>query len=163
MAASQHPARIVQAPSADIGAQQRELDQIELCAATTDAFELAGNRLKHIDRGGEISPFETGEGARHRRNAGAGWITTLGRELVHLPFARLQRRVIAGHCLRERDVHVEKAAPARGNALFTKSCMMRHASASRGCPASSQRHRKETASFTFARGGPLWTSVKRLP
>jgi hypothetical protein len=30
---------------------------------------------------------------------------------------------------------------------------MRQASASRGCPASSQRHRKETASFTFPRGG----------
>src|ERR1700736_5084232 len=55
----------------------------------------------------------------------------------------------------------EKAATARGNALFAKSCTMRQASASRGCPASSQRHKKETASFTFPRGGPLCTSGQK--
>ena len=89
MAASQHPARIVQTPSADIGAQQRELDQVELGAATADAFELGGDRLKRIDHGGEISPFERREGARHRRNEGSGWITAVAREFVDLPFAFL--------------------------------------------------------------------------
>src|SRR6516165_2704960 len=158
---ARHPARIVRAVRAEIGLQQRELHQVELCTAATDSFEFAGNRFERVDRGGEISPFESGEGARHRRNAGAGWITTVGRELVHLPDARLQLRLIAGHRLRQPDVHVGKSGAARGNALFAKSCMMRHASASRGCPASSQRHRKETASFTFARGGPLCTSGEK--
>jgi hypothetical protein len=41
-------------------------------------------------------------------------------------------------------MHVENATPARGNALFAKSCIARHASVSRGWPANSQRHRKET-------------------
>jgi len=55
----------------------------------------------------------------------------------------------------------EKATPARGNAPFAKSCIVRHASASRGCPASSQRHKKETGSVTFPRGGPLCTSGEK--
>src|SRR6266851_7543498 len=105
---AQHPARIVRAVRAEIGLQQREHHQVELCAATADAFEFAGNRFKRVDRGREISPLESGEGVRHRRNAGAGWRTTVARELVHLPGARLQRRVIASHDLRERDVHVGK-------------------------------------------------------
>jgi hypothetical protein len=71
------PARIVRAACAEIRLQQRELDQVELCAATADAFEFAGNRLTRVDRGGEISPFEIGEGARHRPNEEAGWIATL--------------------------------------------------------------------------------------
>ena len=50
MAAAQHPARIVQAVGADIGLQQRELHQVELCPATADAFEFAGNRLERVDR-----------------------------------------------------------------------------------------------------------------
>jgi hypothetical protein len=49
MAAAQHPARIVQAVGADIGLQQRELHQIELCPATADAFGFAGNRLERVD------------------------------------------------------------------------------------------------------------------
>src|SRR6516165_2818792 len=85
---ARHLARIVRAVRAEIGLQQRELHQVELCAATADAFELAGNRLKRVDRGGEISPFESGEGARHRWYAGAGWVTTVGRERVHLPNVR---------------------------------------------------------------------------
>ena len=52
----------------------------------------------------------------------------------------------------------EKARPARGKALFVKSCITRHPSASRGYPASSQRHRKETELLSFPRGGPLCTS-----
>ena len=46
-------------------------------------------------------------------------------------------------------------------ALIAKSCMMHHASASRGWPVSSQRHRKETGSFTFPPGGPLCTSGEK--
>jgi len=101
-------ARIIQSGRAEIGLQQRELHQVELCAATADAFEFASNRFKRVDRGGEIAPFESGEGVRYRRNAGARRITTATRELVHLPCARLQRRVVASHDLRERDVHVGK-------------------------------------------------------
>ena len=56
-AARSHPARIVQTVRAEIGLQKRELHQVELCAAAADAFELAGNRLKRIDRGGEIKSF----------------------------------------------------------------------------------------------------------
>src|SRR5216683_2243002 len=115
---AQHPARIVRAVRAEIGLQQREHHQVELCAATADAFEFAGNRFKRVDRGGEISPFESGEGARHRRNARAGWITTVARELVDLPCARLQRRVISSHDLRKRDVDVGKGhASARQRAV----------------------------------------------
>ena len=115
---ARHPARIIRAVRAEIGLQQREFHQVELCAATADAFEFAGNRFERVDRGGEISPFESGEGVRHRRYAGPGWITTVARELVHLPCARLQRRVIAGHDLGERDVHVGKGyAGARKRAV----------------------------------------------
>src|SRR6266851_2962043 len=155
---AQHPARIVRAVRAEIGLQQREHHQVELCAATADAFEFAGNRFKRVDRGREISPLESGEGVRHRRNAGAGWRTTVARELVHLPGARLQRRVIASHDLRERDVHVGKGHAGARKRAGRKVVHHAHALASRGCPASSQRHRKETASFTFPRGGPLCTS-----
>src|SRR5271165_5371543 len=49
---------------------------------------------------------------------GPDGITTLARELVHLPCARLQRRVIASHDLREGDVHVGKGhASARKRAV----------------------------------------------
>ena len=89
MASVQHPARIVRATRAEISLQQRELHHIELCAATADAFEFAGNRFKCLDRGGEISPFESGEAVRHRRNDGTGWITPRARELAHLASARL--------------------------------------------------------------------------
>jgi hypothetical protein len=61
-AARSHPARIVRAVRAEIGLQQRELHQVELGAATADAFQFAGNRFKRVDRGGEISTFESGEG-----------------------------------------------------------------------------------------------------
>jgi hypothetical protein len=103
----------------------------------------------------EILGFPSRACARLENLRSSGWITTLACELVHLPCAHTQRRVIASHDLRAMCMS-EKAAPARGNALFAKWCNMRHASASHGCPASSQRHRKETASFTFPRGGPLF-------
>ena len=54
------------------------------------------------------SALEGSKGARHCRHTRAGWITPLALELLHLPFAHLQGRVIAGHGLRERDVHVGK-------------------------------------------------------
>src|SRR6516165_12573292 len=105
---ARHPARIVRAVRAEIGLQQRELHQVELCTAATDSFEFAGNRFERVDRGGEISPFESGEGVHHRRNAAAGWVTALAREFVHLPCARLQCRPISNYGLRERNMHVGK-------------------------------------------------------
>ena len=93
---AQHAVRILQAVRANIGPQQRELDQIELCAAAADALEFADNRFKRLDCGGEIATFESGEGARHRRNEGAGGITAVAPEFVDLPCMRLQRRPIAG-------------------------------------------------------------------
>ena len=89
MAPAQHPAGIVRPVRADIGLQQREPDKVELCAATANAFEFAGNRFKRVDCGGELSPLESGEAARHRRNKRTGRIPTLARELVHLPCALL--------------------------------------------------------------------------
>ena len=113
---------------------------------------------QRVDRGGEIAPFERGEATRRRGNAGAGRITTVPREIVDLPGARRQRRVVAGHGLRESDVHVGERGAGAGESRFAKPCITRQASASRGCPASSQRHRNDTASFSLPRGGPLWTS-----
>ena len=74
--------------------------------AAADAFEFIGNRLQRVDRRGEIAPFERGEATRRRWNAGAGRITTLPRQRLDLPCARRQRRVIARHRLRKRDVQV---------------------------------------------------------
>jgi hypothetical protein len=39
--------------------------------AAADAFEFAGNRFKRLYCGGELLPFESGEGARHHGNEGA--------------------------------------------------------------------------------------------
>jgi hypothetical protein len=106
MAAAQHPARIVQAVGADIGLQQRELHQVELCPATADTFEFAGDRLERIYHSRKILPLERSERARHRRNEGPRWITTVARELVDLPFTRLQRCLIAGYGLLAAEVGV---------------------------------------------------------
>src|SRR3974390_3019943 len=92
-----HPARIIQAVSADIGPQYRELHRVELCAAAADAFEFADDRFERVDRGGEIAPLESGEGVRYGWHAGAGGVTVLACELVDLPCAPLQRRGLAGH------------------------------------------------------------------
>jgi hypothetical protein len=76
-------------------------------------------------------------------------VTTLAREVVDLPCARLQRRVISSHDLRERDLHVGKGhADARQRAVRE---VVHHAPCFRvtRTPASSQRHRKETASVTL--------------
>ena len=105
---AQHPARIVRAVRAEIGPQQRELHEVELRAAAADAFEFAGNRFERVDRRGEIAPLESGEAARHRRNQGTRGIAAVAGEFVDLPGARLQRGVVAGHGLRQRDVHVAK-------------------------------------------------------
>ena len=83
-----------------------------------NSFKFAGNRFKRVDRGRKVSPFESGEGVRHGWNEVARRITTLSRELLHLPHACLQRGVIACHGLRERDVHVgEGRAGARERAV----------------------------------------------
>jgi len=58
MTLAQHAARIPQAGRAKIGLQQSELHQVELRAASVDAFDLAGNRLERGDRSEEIAPLE---------------------------------------------------------------------------------------------------------
>ena len=58
MARAQHAACIVRAVRVDISLQQRELDEVELCAAAADSFEFGDNRFERIDCGGEISPLE---------------------------------------------------------------------------------------------------------
>ena len=161
---TQHPTGIVRTVRAEIGLHQRELHQVELCAATADAFECAGNRFKRVDRDGEISPFESGKGARHCRNAGTGGITALARELVHLPCARLQRRVIASHDLSERDVHVGKGHAGACNRAVrevVRSCAMfrRHADARR-VPSATETKPHRSPSRTAARCGHR---VRRLP
>ena len=108
MARPQHAVGIVQAVRAAIGLQQRELHKIELGAAAADAFEFAGSRFKRVDRGGEISPLESGEAARHRRDKGSGWITTVAREFVDLLPTRFESRFIPSHGLCQHDVHVGK-------------------------------------------------------
>ena len=59
---AQHPVRLFPAIRAEISLQQSEPHQIELRVAAADAFEFAGDRFEHVDRGGEIAPFESGEG-----------------------------------------------------------------------------------------------------
>ena len=83
--ALEHPPRGIRTVRNEKSLQQRELHQIELGAAAADAFELADNRFKRVDNGEELLPLESGEGARHRRNKGAGWITALAREFVNSP------------------------------------------------------------------------------
>src|ERR1700724_2815309 len=81
---------------------------MEMCAASADAFEFAGNWFKRVDRGGEIPPLESSAAARHRRDKGSGWITTVAREFVDLLPTRLERRFIPSHGLCQHDVHVGK-------------------------------------------------------
>src|SRR5262249_7899797 len=79
---------------------------VELGMAATDTFEFIGYRLQRFYRGGEIPPLERGKSARHCRNQSAGRITPLLRQRVNLLRARLDRRIIARHGRRERDVHI---------------------------------------------------------
>ena len=85
---AQHPPRIIRAAGLHIGSQQSELDEVELSAAAANAFEFAGNRLEQVYSGGEIMVLESGESARHRRHQGAGWITTVSCQVVHLQRTR---------------------------------------------------------------------------
>ena len=65
MTLAQHAARIPQAARAKIGLQQSELHQVELRAASVDAFDLAGNRFERVEeRGG---PMDGDRCARVRR------------------------------------------------------------------------------------------------
>ena len=109
MALAHHPAGIVQAVRADVGLQQRELHEVELCPATADAFEFANDRLKRIDCGGEILSFESREAVRYRRNHVPGRIPLPAREVFDLLYARPQRCVVAGYSVSERDMHVGKS------------------------------------------------------
>src|SRR5204862_7659842 len=93
MALAYHPAGIVQAVRADVGLQQRELHEVELCPATADSFEFADDRFKRIDCGGEILPFESSEAARYRGNHVPGWIPLPAREVFDLPNDRRQHRI----------------------------------------------------------------------
>src|SRR5436305_8552347 len=109
MALAHHPAGIVQAVRADVGLQQRELHEVELCPATADSFEFANDRFKRIDCGGEILSFESSEAARYRGNHVPGWIPLPAREVFDLPNTRLQRCVVVGYSVSERDMHVRKS------------------------------------------------------
>src|SRR5437762_1025115 len=131
MALAHHPAGIVQAVRADVGLQQRELHEVELCPATADSFEFANDRFKRIDCGGEILPFESSEAARYRRNHVPAWIPLPAREVFDLPNAGLQRCVVAGYSVSERDMHVGKSHAACGNAVPARSRIMRQAWQSR--------------------------------
>jgi hypothetical protein len=97
---------------------------VELCAATADAFEFAGNRFKRVDRSRIISPFESGEAVRHGRHELAGRISAVSRE------SSICRAPPARHCPprpARAHVHVENAMPACGGARCSrKSCIMRH-------------------------------------
>src|SRR5438045_9449226 len=64
-----------------------------------------------VDRGCEVSLLERGKAARHRRDKRAGRIAKLTRERVDLLLMRLDRRILAGHDLGERDVVVAKRRP----------------------------------------------------
>src|SRR5580658_4616568 len=57
-ACAQHPLRVARAAGAEIGLQQRELDEVELGTAAAEAFELADNRLKRVDRDREVTLLE---------------------------------------------------------------------------------------------------------
>src|SRR5437763_14089038 len=102
MALAYHPAGIVQAVRADVGLQQRELHEVELCPATAASFEFADDRFKRIDCGGEILPFESSEAARYRGNHVPRWIPLPAREAFDLPSARLRRCVVVRHRVSER-------------------------------------------------------------
>src|SRR5207302_5699553 len=111
MALAHHPAGIVQAVRADVGLQQRELHEVELCPATADSFEFADDRFKRIDCGGEILPFESSGAARYRGNHVPGWIPLPARGAFDLPTARRERCVVAGYTVGGRVLHVGKSHP----------------------------------------------------
>jgi hypothetical protein len=89
MSAVEYPAYLFRKVRIDIGFQQSELHKIELRAAAANAFEFACDRIKRLNCGGEIAPFERRKAARHGRNERTRWITTLTCEAVDLLYPLL--------------------------------------------------------------------------
>ena len=98
--------RIVPAVHVEIGLQQRELDEVVLRAAASNALAFRGERGKHLDRRGKIPAFERREAARQHRKVGAGGVTPLARQLRHLVRTDFQRGVIAHHGVCQNHMHV---------------------------------------------------------
>jgi hypothetical protein len=65
--------------SAEIGPQQRELDQVVLRAAAANAFVFPCERREHLDRRRKIPVLEGREAARQGRKVRAGRVTPLAR------------------------------------------------------------------------------------
>ena len=97
---------VLQPVGLEIGLQQRELDQVVLRAAASNALAFRGKRGKHLDRRGKIPAFERREAARQHRKVGAGRVTPLARQLRHLAGTDFERSVIAHHGLCQNDMHV---------------------------------------------------------
>ena len=77
-----------------------------LRAAAADTLVLAGKGSQRLDCRCEIPPFERGEAARQRRQVGAGGIAPGSGECLDLPIARLERRIVTHHGMRQDDVQV---------------------------------------------------------
>jgi len=75
--------RVLQPIGAEIGAQQRKLDQVMLRAATANAFVFRREWGEHLDRRGKFPVFERREAARKGRKISAGRVTALSRQFLH--------------------------------------------------------------------------------
>src|SRR5213076_2968498 len=122
--------RFLQATGLDVRLQQCEVDQIVLRAATADAFIFPRQWRKCLARAGIIPALEGREAARQRRKVRTRWVMPVSRQLVNLASAR----IIPHHSL----------------------CQV---AASRGWPASSERHKNAAPSETFCCGPPLCRSI----
>src|SRR6476661_6649322 len=77
-------ARLVRTLGAEASAQKREFDQVVLRAAPANAFVLARERCKRLDRSGKILAFEGREARRQRRKVEARQVTLLARQRLDL-------------------------------------------------------------------------------
>ena len=84
-----------------------------LRAAAADAFILARERRKGLDRRTEIAAFECREAARQLRQIGAGRVTPLPRQLLHPARTRVERGIIVHNGLSQDDVQVGEPAARR--------------------------------------------------
>jgi hypothetical protein len=102
--------RFLQPIGAEIGPQQRELDQIVLRAATPDAFVFSCERAERLDRRRKIPVFDRREAARQGRKVRAGRVTPFSRQFLHLASTDIERGVIAHDSLCQDDVQVGEPA-----------------------------------------------------
>jgi len=80
-----------------------------LRTAAADALVLTGKGSQRLYRRGEIPPLESREAARQRRQVGAGGVTPGRGEFLDFAIARLDRRIVAHHGMRQNDVQVGEA------------------------------------------------------